>query len=433
MGSRSIGRWDRKNCIRGGVTEGPSDRYIAATNVGGVFTSYSDKKTRDFLYNPDTYRFAFDQVHTFTVINQVRDMYVRTLNRLGDQGGRLSGWQWGKEPIIYKPHAGVDANAYYSREEKVLAFFYFSASRSKTVYTCESLDVVAHETGHAILDTLKPGFFDSWHPQTGAVHEAFGDLTAIFLVISLPTLRHKLLLDTRGNIDQESFLSRLAEQFGKAVLPTQDYLRTANNRLKLGETSDEVHDLSVILTGAIYEILIKITNYELDKNRSKQEPEVTLLLASQKVQELLLKALLAAPEKNIIFADIASHMIKFCDLEHRGIIKTAFESRKIPLIFDSAELDKAASLNASSMMSKSNMNHKTCCGTLLHGGAGELMIRAADVERGKGVLSDEPELSTQPAVTSMYEIKPKKTVRKERFEGAHSFVSASDFRPVFKH
>ena len=34
-------------------------------------------------------------------------------------------WQWGKDPINVLPHAGQDANAYYTRERKVLAFFYF--------------------------------------------------------------------------------------------------------------------------------------------------------------------------------------------------------------------------------------------------------------------------------------------------------------------
>ncbi len=34
-------------------------------------------------------------------------------------------WQWGKDPINVLPHAGQDANAYYTREKKVLAFFYF--------------------------------------------------------------------------------------------------------------------------------------------------------------------------------------------------------------------------------------------------------------------------------------------------------------------
>ena len=98
-----------------------------------------------------------------------------------------------------------EANAYYSRTQQALVFGNFlpqgggSSSRGAgqgskggtqggqggRVYTCRSLDIVAHETGHAILDGLKPAWMSSTRsPQTGALHEAFGDLTAIFLSLS---------------------------------------------------------------------------------------------------------------------------------------------------------------------------------------------------------------------------------------------------------
>ena len=96
-----------------------------------------------------------------------------------------------------------EANAYYSRTQQALMFGNFLPQGSSTkgagqgpnggtqgvqggrVYTCRSLDIVAHETGHAILDGLKPAWMSSTRsPQTGALHEAFGDLTAIFLSLS---------------------------------------------------------------------------------------------------------------------------------------------------------------------------------------------------------------------------------------------------------
>lgn len=76
------------------------------------------------------------------------------------------------------PYAGEMKNAFYDRTNQCLKFYYFyDQNTQKTVYTCQSADIVAHEAGHAILDALRPGYFESQDPQTGGLHEAFGDLT----------------------------------------------------------------------------------------------------------------------------------------------------------------------------------------------------------------------------------------------------------------
>ena len=59
---------------------------------------------------------------------------------------------------------------------------------SERVFTCRSFDIVSHETGHAVLDGLRPNWLlASAPPQTGGLHESFGDLTAIFLALSSTT------------------------------------------------------------------------------------------------------------------------------------------------------------------------------------------------------------------------------------------------------
>ena len=53
------------------------------------------------------------------------------------------------------PAGGMGVNAYYSRKERSLRFSYFHPNNDENaplVYTCRSFDIVAHETGHAILD-----------------------------------------------------------------------------------------------------------------------------------------------------------------------------------------------------------------------------------------------------------------------------------------
>ncbi|HYQ90176.1 MAG TPA: hypothetical protein VEU09_11180, partial [Candidatus Binatia bacterium] len=63
-------------------------------------------------------------------------------------------------PLLVKLRAGKDLNAFYDR--KSLQFFYdVDRKTRRTVYAAESLDVVAHETGHAVLDCYQPGFWST--------------------------------------------------------------------------------------------------------------------------------------------------------------------------------------------------------------------------------------------------------------------------------
>src|SRR5262245_60730867 len=86
------------------------------------------------------------------------------------------------------PHAFRGANAYYSPEKKALLFGYFPASASAQgtqlpgglVFTCLSHDIVAHETTHALLDTIRPKYLAASNPDLLAFHEAFADIVALF-------------------------------------------------------------------------------------------------------------------------------------------------------------------------------------------------------------------------------------------------------------
>jgi Zn-dependent metalloprotease len=95
---------------------------------------------------------------------------------------------WGNKKLVIHPHAGEQANAYYSRQEGVLKFFYTNEGDS-LVYLCRSLDVVAHEAGHSVLDILQPGWMSDG--QTGGFHEAFGDLCSLFVLISMVSTQNK--------------------------------------------------------------------------------------------------------------------------------------------------------------------------------------------------------------------------------------------------
>ena len=98
------------------------------------------------------------------------------------------------------PHAMVQANAFYSREAQGILFGYFRAAESnqgnnlpgQRVFTCLSHDIIAHEVTHAVIDGIRTYFTEPTNPDVVAFHEAFADLTALFLHFS-----HKeALLDT---------------------------------------------------------------------------------------------------------------------------------------------------------------------------------------------------------------------------------------------
>src|SRR5207253_5036108 len=162
---------------------------------------------------------------------------------------------------------GVDLNAFYDREG--LKFFHGSGA-GRTVFSGESPDVVCHELGHAILDSLKPQLFDAASIEVAAFHESFGDMSAILSALQLPSLREGVLAETGGVLHRASRLSRLAEQLGWAIrqsVPSAvepDCLRNAVNTLFYRDPdtlpttapgtslSSEPHSFSRVFTGAFF-------------------------------------------------------------------------------------------------------------------------------------------------------------------------------------
>ena len=168
----------------------------------------------NFLYDPRLDPDGFDAVNTLAIVQHVIWMYRRVLS-LAKQ--KSVSWLWGSRPIQVFPHAGQDSNAYYSRGEKALKFFYFSDGVKK-IYSCRSWDIVAHETGHAVLDSLQPGWITSTHPHTGALHEAFGDLTSIFSVLDQLDMCELVVAHTKGELgNRHHFLAALGEEFGRGI------------------------------------------------------------------------------------------------------------------------------------------------------------------------------------------------------------------------
>ena len=113
--------------------------------------------------------------------------------------GRRISWAFEGNRLIIVPHAGYGENAYYDRASKSLQFYWFDSDKG-TVFTCLSTDIVNHEFGHAVLDGLRPYYFESVGAQTAAFHEFMGDLTAILMAFRNNAFRKVVLKESNGKL-----------------------------------------------------------------------------------------------------------------------------------------------------------------------------------------------------------------------------------------
>ena len=315
----------RSSYIYTEVQNGPADQDIILQGMPHVVGNADN----DFLFYPEENPLEFDAVHTFTIVRQVLTMLRRALNRM--QITQNFNWFWGSEPINVYPRAGLDANAYYSRNDKALRFFYFHPSGDESnplIYICRSFDIVAHEVGHAALDSLKPEFLgSSWHPQTGGLHESFGDLTAIFTMLAQMDVCEAIIVESKADLHSKTFFPALAEQFGEAFGRPMG-LRNADNDLKMSDVSTEVHDISRVFTGAIYDILAHF--FEKYQDPGLFDQAESLFRIGKYLTSLVIVSIWQGPDANATYADIANKMIELEeDDERKEIIREQFSTREI--------------------------------------------------------------------------------------------------------
>lgn len=317
----------RSAFLPGHLLPGPRDARVAVEGIAPVIPNVLG----DLIATPGSD--AFDAIHSFAVVRQTLTMFQRALFPTSVP------WQWNTrgntEPIRVYPRAGETMNAYYSRKDRALAFHSFippgEAADAPPVHTCRSQDIVAHATGHAVLDGLKPGWIPAENPpQTGALHEAFADLTAIFLMLTQPEPVAAIVTQTKANLHNTLFLEDLAEDVGLALGRPMGLFNVANE-LTLGQVGTEVHDLAQVFTGAMYEVLADMVAFELKPQR---EPAATVYGVAEYVCSLLIRAIKAAPEEKATFADVVNQMLRVVELDekpvqYRNFIRNRFVLREV--------------------------------------------------------------------------------------------------------
>ncbi len=175
------------------------------------------------------------------------------------------------------PHALRDRNAFYSPSKKSLLFGYFPTSvrdehntPGTLVFTALSHDIVAHETTHALLDGVHPRFNEPVNHDVLAFHEAFADIVALFQHFSYPGVLRDQIRRTRGDLNGESLLGQLAQQFGRAsgrggalrdalgeVDETTGQWRPRKPDVRALDSTHEPHDRGAILVAAVFGAFLK--------------------------------------------------------------------------------------------------------------------------------------------------------------------------------
>jgi hypothetical protein len=259
---------------------------------------------------------------------------------------RVPGGTWEVGPALKVIlDEGEDLNAYYDR--KALNFFH-GPGKGGTVYSGESPDVVCHEMGHAILDSIKPQLWGAASHEAAAFHESFADMSAILSALQLPSLRDAILSNTQGHLYRSSRLSRLAEQLGTAIrmqypdAVDPDCLRNAVNSFTYhdpvslpqmapaSQLSSEAHSFSRVFTGAFFEILAGL----LDKKAATAGAPTgnELLLVSGEIADILVNGIKQAPVVPNWYAQVAAAMVQTSaavNSSYPPILKAVFVRRSI--------------------------------------------------------------------------------------------------------
>ncbi|WP_137175270.1 hypothetical protein [Massilia sp. HP4] len=363
----------RKAFLPGVVLAGPRDARIAPGEPG--IAAVEPNAFGDFVTQPDTPQ--FDAVHTFVVVRQTLTMYQRALAAAGS--AMPLPWQWNSSsdtrPLLVFPHGLPNImNAFYSRSQACLKFGDFIPNGAAgRVFTCRSFDIVSHETAHAVLDGIKPRWLQAdAPPQTGGLHEAFGDLTAIFLALSQLDQCEAVIAQTKADLHDKSFLTDIAEQFGLA-LGNSTGLRNADNDIKLGEAGTQVHAISQVFTGGVYDVLADLFTHERDPDR--EDDAAVLHRVAGYLGGVLMRALIAAPDAAATYADVVNAMLQLVTSDgkpaaYADAIRVQFSRREVVEAGHGGADTTAAFVPCLPLAAKvcdppgARQDRRACCGTM---------------------------------------------------------------------
>lgn len=230
------------------------------------------------------------------------------------------------ERLRIYPHALREANAYYDPDKSALLFGYFTAANQVRganypgglVFTCLSPDIVAHETTHAILDSIHRRYVEDTNPDVAAFHEGFADIVALLQRFTFGELVEHQLYSSGGRLDRYTVLGELATQFGEALEGNRGALRgmigrwnEKNEWVPLEPTpadyarTFEAHERGAVLVATVFDAFQRIYNFRT-RDLLRIATNGTGVLPEGSISRDLVHRLAAEA------SEIAEHMLHVC-------------------------------------------------------------------------------------------------------------------------
>lgn len=304
-------------CFSGKIQAGPADGRIVISG----FNTRSDLDG-NFIHENEFGPYSeddFDAIHTFGVARYVLDMYEK-LN------GEPIRWSWEKDDKSEPLRIFIrnnDINARYLKSARCLELDYFGLYQNWTYY-CRSTDIIAHETAHAILDAIQPGW-EKGNIETRGIAEAFCDLTAMFFITSQYDCCRDVIRETHGDLMQKSILSEFGIGLGLGTDPLNP-IRSSINSNRFSMRFIFSYEFSEVLTGCLYDILADITYLRSGKQGRCNAKQ--LFEAAKEWQNAIFVTYKMCDKDN---ESLSGFMVKLCEAlpNSAEIIERRFQEREI--------------------------------------------------------------------------------------------------------
>jgi len=313
--------------VRGPLLAGPIGERMAVFDYNvdrdAVFPPATPRKDGSFP-EYDLHDMRFHQLNVYAIAARATELVELEL-------GRPLRWGFEGSRLLVVPHAGTLQNAFYNADSHSLLFYSFMGTgRTRRAYhTALAHDIVAHETGHAILDAVRPRYYEPFEPETSALHEAVGDLCAIFAALSHESLRRRV---AAGRLDRWNLLSEIAEGFEEAGALGWGSIRSlVDARPSDWEDTIEPHDLSLKLSSTVYLAFRKVHQALIRRGHGKLS---ALNTARTILQRMSVRALDFLPPADCTISEFADAMFaadravqREDEQGYRGIVHGVFARR----------------------------------------------------------------------------------------------------------